>query len=71
MHKKYYLKKSFRSCVMTLWNVRIPVPFQSPCVMPVEEVWLGAQGANVRVEPQKLQQRPGASFFNPYDESLR
>lgn len=54
----------------SLRNVCIPVPVQSPCVMPVEEVRLRSQGADVRVEPQKLQQSPGASLFNPYDESL-
>lgn len=53
--------------LLMLWTVRVPVPVQSPCVMPVEEVGLGAQGANVRVEAQKLQQCPGASFFNPDD----
>lgn len=53
--------------LLTLWSVRIPVPLQSPCVMPVEEVWLGPQGADVRVEPQKLQQCPSTSFFDPYD----
>lgn len=51
-------------------NLRIPVPVQPSCVMPVEEVRFGAQGADVRVEPQELQQSPGAPLFNPYDESL-
>lgn len=53
-----------------LRNVCVPVPVQSPCVMPVEEVWLRPQGTDVWVEPQKLQQSPGASLFNPYDQSL-
>lgn len=59
------------AAVESLRNLRIPVPVQPPCVMPVEEVRFGAQGADVRVEPQELQQSPGAPLFNPYDESLR
>lgn len=51
-------------------NVSVPVPVQSPCVMPVEEVRLRPQGADVRVEPQKLQQSPCASLFNTNDQSL-
>lgn len=56
--------------VQFLRNRRSPVPVQSACVMPVKEVRFGAQGADVRMEPEELQQSPGSPLLNPDDESL-
>lgn len=73
MHFSSRINKKMRvndTTTTTPRNLRIPVPVQPSCVMTVEEVRFGAQGANVRVEPQELQQSPGAPLFNPYDESL-
>ncbi|MEQ2202880.1 hypothetical protein XENOCAPTIV_018963 [Xenoophorus captivus] len=38
--------------------------------MPIKKVRLGPQSADVRVEPQELQQSPGAPLFDPDDQSL-
>lgn len=39
--------------------------------MPIKEVRLGSQGPDIRMEPQELQQSPGAPLFNPNNQSLR
>ena len=38
--------------------------------MSVEEMWLRSQSANVRVQPQKFQESPCASFLDSYDEGM-
>lgn len=38
--------------------------------MPIKEVRLGPESADVRMQPQKLQQSPGAPLLNPYNQSL-
>lgn len=38
--------------------------------MPVKEVRFGAQGADVRMESEELQQSPRSPLLNPDDESL-
>lgn len=55
-----------------IWSlaVPLPVPVQSPLVVPIEEVGFGAHGSHLWVHPNKFQHCPGATFFNPYDDGL-
>ena len=48
----------------------VPVPLQPLVVVAVEEVRLGSHRPDVRVQPQELQQRPGASLLHPDDDRL-
>lgn len=45
-----------------------PVPVQPLVVVPVEEVYLGAGGHHVGVQPQHLQQCPGAALLHADDD---
>lgn len=49
----------------------IPVPVQSFVVKPVEKMRLRSDRSDVRVDAEKLQQRPGPAFLHADDDRLR